>query len=270
MKKLIIIQARLGSSRLPKKVMMPLKGSPLLLRMIQRVTAVEIECDLLVATTTNPEDDVIRDLCKKFNIPCYSGHPADLLDRHYQAALHEKADVVIKIPSDCPLIDPQVIDKVVGYYEDHMNDYDFVSNLHPATYPDGNDVEVIPFPILEIAWREAVRPLEREHTTPFIWEHPERFRIGNVQWEAGKNFSMSHRWTIDYPEDYIFIKKVYDYLCRPESSIFSLYDILDLLKKEPMLPFLNSKYAGVNWYRNHLSELKTVTAKETKILSELA
>ena len=150
MKKLIIIQARLGSSRLPRKVMMPLKGSPLLLRMIQRVTAAKVECDLLVATTTNPEDDAIRDLCRKFNISCYSGHPIDLLDRHYQAALREKADVVIKIPSDCPLIDPRIIDKVVRYYEDHAEQYDYVSNLHPATYPDGNDVEVMPFEILKL------------------------------------------------------------------------------------------------------------------------
>ena len=270
MKKLIIIQARLGSSRLPRKVMMPLKGSPLLLRMIQRVTAAKVDCDLLVATTTNPEDDAIRDLCQKFNISCYSGHPIDLFDRHYRAALREKADVVIKIPSDCPLIDPRVIDKVVRYYEDHADQYDFVSNLHPATYPDGNDVEVMPFDILKIAWREAARLLEREHTTPFIWEHPERFRIGNVQWEAGKDFSMSHRWTIDYPEDYIFIKKVYDHLCTADSPVFSIYDILELLKQEPILPFLNAKFAGVNWYRHHLHELKTVTSKETKILLESA
>ena len=117
MKKLIVIQARLGSSRLPRKVMMPLKGSPLLLRMIQRVTAAKVDCDLLIATTTNSEDDTIRDLCQKFNISCYSGHPTDLLDRHYKAALRGQADVVIKIPSDCPLIDPRIIDKVVGYYE---------------------------------------------------------------------------------------------------------------------------------------------------------
>lgn len=268
MKKTIIIQARLGSTRLPHKIIIPLKGYPLLLRMIQRVAAAKVDCDLIVATTTNPEDDIVRDLCKKFNISCFSGHPTDLLDRHYQAAKKNRADVVIKIPSDCPLIDPRIIDKVVKYYDEHSQDYDYVSNLHPATYPDGNDVEVVPFHILECAWKEAKLPMEREHTTPFIWEQPERFRIGNVRWETGKDYSMTHRWTIDYPEDFIFIKKVYDYLWTADNPIFSLYDILALLREEPILPLLNAKYAGVNWYRYHLHELKTITNKETKIMAE--
>jgi spore coat polysaccharide biosynthesis protein SpsF len=268
MKKLIVIQARLGSTRFPNKVMMPLKGRPLLLRMIQRVAAVKVDCDLIVATTTNPEDDTLRDLCKKFSIPCYSGHLTDLLDRHYQAAKQNYADVVIKIPSDCPLIDPRIIDKVVRFYDEHSQEYDYVSNLHPATYPDGNDVEIMPFQVLEYAWKEAQLPMEREHTTPFIWERPERFRIGNVTWGTGKDYSMTHRWTIDYPEDFIFIKNVYDHLWTADNPIFSLYEILALLREEPILPLLNAKYAGVNWYGLHLHELKTITQKETKILAE--
>src|SRR4029453_11288010 len=119
------------------------------------------------------------------------------------------ADVVAKIPSDCPLIDPRVIDRVVRFHRQNTGHYDFVSNLHPATYPDGNDVELMPAPLLALAGREAVRPHEREHTTPFFWDQPERFRIGNVRWETGHDFSMSHRLTVDYPEDHELVDAIY-------------------------------------------------------------
>ncbi|MEJ7662760.1 MAG: hypothetical protein WKG07_25930 [Hymenobacter sp.] len=170
---------------------------------------------------------------------------------------------VVKIPSDCPLIDPAVIDKALGFYKENAGQYDFVSNLHPATYPDGNDVEVMTFAALEMAWREAKRPLEREHTTPFFWENPDRFRLANVTWETGLDYSMSHRFTIDYPADYQFIKAVYEAL-YPANPHFGLADILALLKQRPDIYALNADLAGVNWYRNHLDELRTVDAAQTK------
>ena len=135
---------------------------------------------------------VYVDVCRENKINFFRGHPLDLLDRHYKAALEYKADVVVKIPSDCPLICPDVIDNVLDYYIENKSKFDFVSNLHPATHPDGNDVEVIPVEILKAAWEEAKQDFEREHTTPFIWDHPERFRIGNVEWETGLDFSKSH------------------------------------------------------------------------------
>jgi spore coat polysaccharide biosynthesis protein SpsF len=255
---LIVIQARRGSTRFPNKVMMPLKGKPLLIRMIERVRAASAEFETIVATTAHKSDDSIRQLCREIGVKCYSGHPTDLLDRHYQAAVLEKADVVAKIPSDCPLIDPAVISKVLGYFLSHADQYDFVSNLHPPSYPDGNDVEVMSMSVLDQAWRESERQFEREHTTPFIWEWPERFRVGNVAWETGKDYSQTHRWTIDYPEDYHFISSVYDRLWTREHPIFSIQEILDLLEKEPSLATLNEKYAGENWYRHHLHELRTI------------
>ncbi|MEZ4689529.1 MAG: NTP transferase domain-containing protein [Ignavibacteria bacterium] len=203
---LIVIQARRGSSRLPDKVLLPLKEKPLLLRMYERVEAAKVKKQIVIATTTEKEDDVIADLCRENKINFFRGHPLDLLDRHYKAALEYKADVVVKIPSDCPLICPDVIDNVLDYYIENKSKFDFVSNLHPATHPDGNDVEVIPVEILKAAWEEAKQDFEREHTTPFIWDHPERFRIGNVEWETGLDFSKSHRFTIDHKEDYDFIK----------------------------------------------------------------
>jgi len=246
-------------------VLLPLAGKPLLARMAERVNAARLAGTIVVATTTDARDEVIAELCGKENFLCFRGHPTDLLDRHYQTAAEFHPDAVVKIPSDCPLIDPQVIDKVIGFFRDNSDAYDYVSNLHPATYPDGNDVEVMRFDILEDARKNARRPLEREHTTPYIWENPEKFRIGNVAWETGNDFSMSHRFTIDYREDYEFIKAVYDEL-YPQNPLFGLNEILALLEKRPDIFAINSKFAGVNWYRNHLNELRTITADKTRFI----
>jgi spore coat polysaccharide biosynthesis protein SpsF len=153
MRTVVVIQARVGSTRLPGKVMMPLAGRPLLFRMIERVLAARTPSDVVVATTADRGDDAIVEIAEAAGVSCVRGHPTDLLDRHYAAGLASRADVVVKIPSDCPLIDPGVIDRVIGYYETRADSADFVSNLHPATYPDGNDVEVVPIGVLEAAWR---------------------------------------------------------------------------------------------------------------------
>jgi len=263
MKTLIVVQARTGSTRLPNKVLMPLAGKPLIQRMVERLIAAG-GAEIVVATTTDTEDQPLLDLCRSIGVHSFAGHPTDLLDRHYRSALAEKTDIVVKIPSDCPLIDPAVISRVLDFHHRHHDRYDFVSNLHPATYPDGNDVEVMPLSVLEIAWHEAKKSYEREHTTPFIWEQPGRFRLGNVAWETGLNYSMTHRWTIDYPEDYQFVKAVYDELWTEKNPVFSLGDILDLLAARPDITAINSRYAGVNWYRHHLGELKTVSPEETR------
>lgn len=263
-KKIVIVtQARTGSTRLPGKIMMPLAGEPLLARMVERISFSQTPSTIVVATTYEPEDDKVEEMCSQYGFNCFRGHPTDLLERHYKAGIEYDAGIVVKIPSDVPLIDPRIIDKVLSFYLENESKYDFVSNLHPATYPDGNDVEVIPMNILETAYNEAKLPMEREHTTPFVWENPARFRIGNVEWESGKDYSMSHRFTIDYPEDYEFIKRVYDELYEKNPQ-FGMDDILKLLDEKPEIKELNKEYAGVNWYRNHLNELKTVNKEQTK------
>ncbi len=260
-----VIQSRMGSTRLPGKVMMPLAGKPLLYRMHERVAASELSGNIIIAATKEETDVPIIELCEENNLNYYRGHSTDLLERHYKAAKIFNADVVVKIPSDCPLIDPNIIDKVIKYFIDNFPKYDFVSNLHPATYPDGNDVEVMTMKAIEDAWQNAKLPLEREHTTPFLWENPDKFRIGNVIWETGLDFSMTHRFTIDYKEDYDFIKTVYDELYS-ENNMFKLDDILNLLDDNPEIKRINEKYAGVNWYRNHLNELKTIDPGQTKVI----
>ena len=260
-----VIQARTGSSRLPNKIFLPLAEKPLLIRMYERVSASKLSGTIVIATTKDRSDDKVEELCKEYNLNYFRGHPTDLLDRHYQATKVFNADAVVKIPSDCPLIDPLVIDKVLNYYLNNSDMFDYVSNLHPATYPDGNDVEIFSMSVMEDAWLNAKKDLEREHTTPYFWENPDKFRIGNVKWKTGLDYSMSHRFTIDYEKDYNFIKSVYDEL-YPVNNIFTLQDILDLLDRKPEIKKLNEEYCGVNWYRNHLDELKTITSEQTKII----
>ena len=264
MKILTVIQARMSSTRLPRKVMLPILGKPLLIRMIERVGTAELIGKIVVATSTNPEDDKIEELCMENNISCFRGHLTDLLDRHYQTGKSFGADAVVKIPSDCPLIDPQIIDRVLKFYIDNPDKYDFVSNLHPATYPDGNDVEVMSFNALEKAWKESNKQLEREHTTPYFWENPDKFRIGNVVWETGMDYSTTHRWTIDFEADYQLIKKVYEELYK-NNSVFGLYDILKLLQENPDIAEINQQYLGKYWYENHLDELTNIEEYKNKI-----
>jgi spore coat polysaccharide biosynthesis protein SpsF len=263
-KTLIVVQARVSSTRLPGKVLLPVAGAPLLRRMLERVRGAQAPFELVVATTTDPADEAVVSLCRRMDVRCFRGHPTDLLDRHYRAATEAGADVLVKIPSDCPLIDAGVIDRVLGHYRENADRYDFVSNLHPASYPDGNDVEVLSFAALETAWREATRALEREHTTPFVWDQPQRFRIGNVRWETDQDFSMTHRFTVDYREDYAFVAAVYEALWTQTRPLFDLGDILQLLGEHPELLTLNARFAGVNWYRHHLDELRTVQRSQTR------
>ena len=253
----------MGSTRLPGKVLRPLAGSTVLARLLERVLSARLVGEVVVATTTEVQDEAIVAACKDLGVKCFRGHPTDLLDRHYRAAQCFRAEAVVKIPSDCPLIDPLVIDQVLAKYLTHAGEYEYVSNLHPPTYPDGNDVEVMSLDALETAWREARRSFEREHTTPYLWESPDRFRIGNVEWDSGFDLSMSHRFTLDYEEDYEFVSRVFDAL-YPRNPHFGVQDIISFLITNPEVYAINARYRGVNWYRQHLDELRTVSAVETR------
>jgi spore coat polysaccharide biosynthesis protein SpsF len=263
---LILVQARMGSTRCPGKVLMDLGGRPLLARMLERLERAREHSGVVVATTVDAADDPIVSVCDELGVPVFRGHPTDLLDRHFRAAVAYGAANIAKIPSDCPLIDPAVVDRVLARFA--HGDCDYVSNLHPASYPDGNDVEVMSTAVLRTAWREARLPMEREHTTPFLWERPDRFRLANVLAESTaerpyRDRSMTHRWTLDYPEDYALIRRVFGEL-YPVNPAFGIDDILDLLDAQPEIAAINAGFAGVNWYRHHLDQLKTVDARHTR------
>ena len=253
----VVIQARTGSTRLPGKVLMPAAGATLLQRMVERVCAARTASEVVIATTELAVDDPICDVARAAGVRAVRGHATDCLDRHVAAARATAADAVVKIPSDCPLIDPATVDRVISAFlaED---DVDYVSNLHPPTWPDGFDVEVMTRGALETAWRESTRPLDREHTTPFLWDNPERFLTRNVRWETGLDYSASHRLTLDYAEDYAVIRGVYDELWA-EDRHFTLAEIVALLDARPALRAENARHLGTSWYRKHPGELKTLS-----------
>ncbi len=256
MRVVTVVQARTTSTRLPGKTLAPVLDRPVLERQLDRVVAADLVGTVVVATTTDTEDDPITEVAEGMGLPFVRGSREDLLDRHLLAAREHEADAVVKIPSDCPLIDPGVIDLVIGTFRSGA--WDYVSNLHPPTWPDGQDTEVMTMAALEVAGAEATKDFEREHTTPFIWERPGRFALHNVVWPGGRDFSMSHRWTLDYPEDLAFVRAVYEALGAGTS--WGVDDVLALLDERPDIAAINEAHVGVNWYRHHLDELTTIDA----------
>ncbi|MFW6097744.1 MAG: cytidylyltransferase domain-containing protein [Chloroflexota bacterium] len=240
-----IVEARVASNGLPGKVMKPVLGRPLLERVLQRVCRARLVGTVVVATTVYAEDDVIAQLCWKLGVSCYRGDAADVLDRHYRAAVKYGAEVVVKIGADCPLIDPDVIDAVIGSYVARPDAYDYVSNLHPPSFPEGNGVEVIRMSALEKAWREAWRRHEREKTTPYFWNNSHQFRLHNVVWEKVANATPAPRWRVEGPEELQLVQAVYGALYR-HNPHFGLEDVLALLEREPQIAALGASGAGLN------------------------
>jgi len=251
-----ILQARMSATRLPGKVLMPALGRPILLYNIERVRRAKTIDRVIVATTENREDEKIQRLCEAEDIPVFRGSEEDVLDRIYRCMQHFGMKECAKLTADNPLIDPAVIDQVVGFYQAHAGDYDYVSNNHPPTWQDGQEVEVFRATTLETAWREATQPFQREHVTPFIWDQPERFRVGNVA-RSDDRWYHDYRWTLDYPEDYTFIKSVFEEL-YPTKPDFTTGTVMDLLRKRPDIHAINANRAGYVWYREHLDVLRTV------------
>lgn len=233
---LAILQARVSSSRLPGKVLKPLLGVPMLLRQIERLQKSHKINKLLVATSTEPSDDLIVKLCEEHGIACFRGSLNDVLDRFYQAAHEVNPEHIVRLTADCPLTDPALIDDVIDFCLD--GDYDYVSNSVEATFPDGLDVEVFRFYCLELAWREAILPSQREHVTPFIHQQPLQFNIGLYK----SPIDLSHlRWTVDEPKDFELATKIYEAL-YPTNPSFSTQDILKLLDEHPELAYLNTSH----------------------------
>lgn len=229
MKVVIINQARMTSTRLPAKVLKQVLGKPLMEYQIERLQRVKLADKIIVATTTNNTDQPIVDLCDRLTVPYYRGSEDDVLARYHGTAIAHEADVVVRVTSDCPVIDPQVIDQVIKFYVDSYPKYDYVSNCLERTYPCGMDTEVFAFTALDEAFHQATAQPDREHVTPSIYRQPNRYRIGQVKYS--KNHS-NHRWTVDTIEDFELIRKIIEtlYSVKPE---FTLEDCLKLLSHNP-------------------------------------
>ena len=236
MKIVCIIQARMGSTRLPGKVLLDLEGKPVLLRVIDRVLKSKKINQVVVATTTNPNDQKIVNLVQEYHpkVFVYRGSEEDVLDRYYKTAKESKADVVVRITSDCPLIDSEIIDKVINKFLEEETDY--TSNVFgKRTYPRGLGVEVFSFDVLKKMWQEAHDEDDREHVTLYLKKCPDLFKCKNVVNDADYSF---HRWTLDEEDDYKLIKIIYQEL-YPKNPNFKMRDVIELFNKKPKLIKIN-------------------------------
>ncbi len=235
-----IIQARMSSSRLPGKVLKKILGWPMLLLMIERVKRSELVDKVIVATSTSIDDEAIVDFCSRNSVECFRGNLEDVLDRYYQSAKFYKADPIVRLTGDCPLIEPTIIDKCIKEYFDGHPGLDIVSNTIDISYPDGLDVSVFSFKALELAWKQAKLPSEREHVVPWIIKNADCSKGTLFKSKAivnSTNFS-DWRWTVDEPEDFEFVKRIYEFLYQ-KNSCFSWQDIIALVEQQPQLQEIN-------------------------------
>lgn len=237
-----IIQARMGSTRLPEKVLMNIGEEPMLWHVYERASHASLLDEVVIATSIEPDDDEVAAFCEERGIRCNRGSEADVLDRYYQAATERNADTVVRLTADCPFLSPAVIDRIVRNHEG--SDYDYVSNTLEYTHPDGLDVEVFDMETLETAWQEATEPDEREHVTLYIRES-DSFTSKNVKNILDMSIydfveeDTILRWTVDYPEDMEFIRAVYDHLVRDNHWVFGQQSIFELLERTPALRKIN-------------------------------
>jgi spore coat polysaccharide biosynthesis protein SpsF (cytidylyltransferase family) len=236
---LAVVQARLASTRLPGKALLDLAGRPMLTHVLARAAAVPGVDRVVLATTVSPDDVALADLARAAGFACVRGSVDDVLDRFHAALAAHPAAAVVRITADCPLLDPEVSGRVVSEYRRRAGELDYVSNVHPPTYPDGLDTEVIGASALERAWREASPGSDREHVTPYVWGRPERFRLANV---CGAEDLSGYRWTVDDARDLDFVRAVYRRLApgREPARPFGMNEVLDLVRACPEIAELNA------------------------------
>ncbi|HRY85837.1 MAG TPA: glycosyltransferase family protein [Candidatus Omnitrophota bacterium] len=232
MKTVAIIQARMGSTRLPGKILNDLGGRPMLSHVVERTSRAKHLDGVVVATTLLGPDDVVAEYCRRSKIPCFRGEEADVLDRYYQTAKFFGIKTIARITADCPFIEPVIVDKMLEIFQSDL--YDYVSNtIAPRTFPRGLDAEVFSFSALEKAWKNDKNPAWREHVTPFLYHHPELFKA--FVFKNDQDLS-DMRWTVDTAEDFEFAKKLYAAIGH---NRFLWTDILRLLQKNPDWPRIN-------------------------------
>jgi len=256
-----IIQARTGSKRLPKKVLKLLDEKYTVLDyVLNQINSSKFLKKIIIATTTLDEDDVIADYASKSNIDFFRGSSEDVLDRYYQCAKHFSLSTIVRITSDCPLIDPQILDKMIEIFQ--SDSYDYVGNTHPITFPVGIAVEIFSFDALENAWKNAKLPSEREHVTPFLYDHKNKFITFNLE----NSTDLSHiRLTLDTIDDLKFIKLV---VSKIKKRPILMDDVLNLTSKNPEILKINNNILPLEGYLNSLEKdkefLKSKYTKELK------
>jgi spore coat polysaccharide biosynthesis protein SpsF len=235
MKIVVIIQARMGSTRLPGKVMLPLLGKTVLAHVVQRCKEINLADEVVIATTNQDIDKQIDEEARKLNIPCYRGSETDVLQRYYEASQAYNADIIVRVTSDCPLLDSEISNQVIKQFlSDPLVDY--CSNSIKRSFPRGLDTEVVSASVLKRAHYSAIEPSEREHVTPYIYLRPHEFNIKHMT--NGTDYS-HYRWTLDTPEDWELIKNVYRHLYSKE-KVFGWNEVIALMRMNPEIPLMNA------------------------------
>jgi spore coat polysaccharide biosynthesis protein SpsF len=229
MKTVIIVQARMTSTRLPGKVLMPVLDKPLLEYLIERLRKVTLADELVIATTTNATDEPIIDLCNRLGINVFRGPEDDVLARYYNAARLYNADLVVRVTSDCPLLDPLLVDELIDFYQKHNDEFDYVTNSLEEPYPRGMDCEVFSFEALQQAFDSAASPAEREHVTPFFYQNRDLFKVANVPFPTSLPMM---RLTVDTADDFQLVRKIIEFL-YPVDKNFHLQEIANTLTAFP-------------------------------------
>lgn len=232
MKIVCIIQARMGSSRLPGKVAMKLGQKPMLARVLERAGAIKGVDSVVVATSTKPSDLTVVEIANKMGVEVFRGSEHDVLERYAQAAEEHDAEAIVRITADCPLLDPKMSSEVIRKFVEKKPDY--CSNSLRRTFPRGLDTEIFTRRMLDLANQEATEQPDREHVTRFIWRQPQRFNLLSVEGE--KDLS-GHRWTVDTEQDFALVKKIYQELGEGE---WGLAEVLDVLKRNPIWISINA------------------------------
>lgn len=244
-----IVQARMGSTRLPGKLLKPLLGEPMLKRMFERVRKSNMLDEIIIATTDKPEDDATVQIAQECGVTVFRGEEQDVLDRFYKAAKEAHADIVVRLTGDCPLHDPAVIDEIMTHFFSVPGlDYTY----KPNNYPEGLDAEVVPFIALERAAREAVLPSDREHVTLYIRNHPEIFHIDGA-WTSGSGDYSAMHWSVDTQADFDFVTKVFEQL-YPVNPSFNKDDVLALIAQKPELLEINKGGTGYEGLEKSIKE----------------
>ncbi len=222
-----IIQARMGSSRLPGKVLKKVNGKPLLLHQIERLKTCKLIDDLVIATTVESQDDLIVEFCEKYNVAVYRGSENNVLERYYEAWRQFGGDVIVRLTSDCPIIDSCIVDNTINYYMKHS--FDYVSNTVERTFPRGLDTEVFSSTTLEDTYHKATLDRDKEHVTAYIYTHPDEFKLGSYKGEI--DFS-KYRWTVDTKEDFELIRHLLEAYSGREKQL-TLATGVELMKEHP-------------------------------------
>jgi len=225
----------MGSTRFPGKILKRVMGKPLLEYQIERLKNVKNVDDVVVATTINQIDQPVKDLCEKLHCSYFRGSENDVLLRYYEAAVKFKAECIVRVNADCPLIDSSVIEEIVEYYQSNHSEFDYVSNILEKSYPIGLHAEVFSMEALTIANRNSDSSVEREHVTPYIYRNSDLFRL--FSYKIKEDFSQ-YRWTVDYPQDLEVVRRIIKGI-YPIKPNFNMYDILSFLR-------LNSDISDIN------------------------